>query len=109
MFTGWGRGISGFLGEARMSDIKAGDLVMVVRSNGCPCPAHPISLGRVFRVSAIAEYRSLYCAACGKKTNANKAVVAHDGPNLGYWIGRLKKIDPPVIPESVTEREELTA
>lgn len=89
-----------------MSEIRQGDLVMVVRSNGCVCCAQR-SLGRVFRVATLRKYR-LRCD-CGRITHNEPTLSAGDGGQRGYAISRLIKIDPPSIPEFSKTDEEIAA
>lgn len=88
-----------------MSEIKAGDLVMTVRPRTC-CPAYS-KLGRIGRVMALhAETR--FCPDCLRPRPAGTVFAMIEGSNGGgVDVSRLKKIDPPALPESVTE--ELTA
>lgn len=83
-----------------MSDIKAGDLVIVVRQNGCTCRP-PQSLGMVFTVAKVAATpRQLHCG-CGRPTIVDRNALMAGG--ACFAISRLKKINPPA--ETTDTRE----
>jgi hypothetical protein len=85
-----------------MSDIKAGDLVMVVKAQ--PCCGSPMGLGLFFTVSSVESFPNM-CLCCAKTT---VSVVVCPDPRGGYPIQRLIKIDPPALPESIERKKELT-
>jgi hypothetical protein len=84
-------------------DIKAGDLVAVVKPT--PCCGRADALGRVFTVGAVvtAPGRCSFCGAISFDTQAMQ-------PN-GRWIvlSRLQKIRPLCTPESIVERMTVKA
>jgi hypothetical protein len=86
-----------------MSDIKVGDLVMVVKP--IHCCGGTTSIGRVFVVQAIAIARGV-CGNC--LTNHPPMPVAFINDWFRYDIPRLIKIDPPALPESIERKKELT-
>jgi len=71
-----------------MSDIKAGDLVMVVKPRQCCGSSHAI--GKVFLVVSVG-IETVNCSICGKE---EKMVVARVSTGLMGDISRLKKIPP---------------
>jgi hypothetical protein len=75
--------------------IQVGDLVQVVRSNGCTCGAPQKSLGRVFRVSAIKTYLAgSKCSDCKRDLTDRPYVCASDDGRREYGLPRLKRIPP---------------
>ncbi len=91
------------------NDIKAGDLVMVVRPRTCcgNCDA----LGSVFTVSNI-EQSLAVCNDCKAEdwcVMAGDGTVNETGIDNGVEIERLIKINPPAQPESTKTRKEITA
>ncbi len=84
-----------------MSDIKAGDLVMVVRPTLCCNVAGPAT-GRIFVVEDVFVMPCV-CNGCDQIVITRYAMQ----PNgKSIQMGRLIRIDPPALPESVeTERE----
>lgn len=86
-----------------MSDIKAGDLVMVVRGHVC-------NVGKVWRVHSIV--RSIYpqrCMTCGAVWESTHPLfVTINNSGQGYCLDRLKKIDPPSEVEFTKTERELT-
>ena len=85
-----------------MSDIKAGDVVMVVKPT--PCCGSKNKIGFAFRVVSVIRLADGQCWGCGKRFSATIADV--EGGGFGPQLSRLIRIDPPALPESVeTERE----
>jgi len=82
-----------------MSDIKAGDLVMVIKAQ--PCCGEAKDIGLVFRVSSVERFQNI-CLSCN---HIDLFVLACPNQTGGFPIKRLLKIDPPALPES-TEREK---
>jgi hypothetical protein len=86
-----------------MSNIKMGDLVMVVKPQ--PCCGGDRGVGRLFEVEAIENDYStcVHCKAISKSTYAKR-------PNVNDWVSfsRLIKIDPPALPESLEREKELS-
>ena len=89
-----------------MSDIKAGDLVMVVR---WPCCGH--GLGAIFQVKSVFTYprgARPICVRCwtvhDHEPVADALYPFHLAP-----ISWLKKIDPPAESERAEHREEIAA
>ncbi len=87
-----------------MSDIKAGDLVMVVREKSCGCESL-IPVGAPYVVARI-NPAGAKCEFCGSG-DPNAAFDRGDGIGAVAW--RLIKIDPPPVAEDVPAVEELTA
>jgi hypothetical protein len=86
-----------------MSEIKAGDLVMVVRPTTC-CNWSG-NVGEIFRVADVSlDYSECGCRYYGKE-------LAALDPGDGTWcdVSQLIKIDPPPVAEDVPAVEELTA
>ena len=89
-----------------MSEIKAGDLVMVVKRRRCGCPSDVT--GMVFRVRSVVVNSGYYCNQCGAVEETVIVFVdGFDGAALPMW--RLIEIDPPPIAEDAPAVEELTA
>lgn len=85
-----------------MSDIKPGDLVMVVKPQRC-CGGVAL-LGKVFVVQKI-DSKKLHCISCNHLHAAE--MIAIDQEGFGYFPQRLKKIDPPSEGDSLPTRKEL--
>jgi hypothetical protein len=75
-----------------MSEIKKGDLVMVVR---WPCCG--IFVGRVFTVIAMHYHANLTCDNCGSRTENETVAESNlaDGNCVHAHVSWLKKIEPP--------------
>lgn len=86
-----------------MSDIKVGDLVMIVKPTLC-CGVGK-SLGQIFTVCALVDATRSIFPRCG---STHAARLAQDG-NDRRWceIDRLKKIDPPAEGDSLPTRADL--
>lgn len=87
-----------------MSDIKPGDLVMVVR---WPCCQR--KLGVIYKVAGFnISPRLCQCAYClefgPREPTAYDSEFCHSTP-----VSWLLKIDPPAIPEAIERKEELPA
>lgn len=89
-----------------MSAIKAGDLVMVVRPTPC-CGTPTKTNGVVFVVVKVETRGPFYCKTCGHRFSQIKSAYRVDGRNVD--VGRLIRIDPPALPESVETEREVTA
>lgn len=87
-----------------MSDIKAGDLVMVVREKSCGCESL-IPVGAPYVVARI-NPAGAKCEFCGD-SDSNASFDRVDG--VGAVGSRLIKIDPPPVAEDVPAVEELAA
>ncbi len=95
-----------------MSDeIKEGDLVMVVR--GLKCCGKSIKIGFPFKVAEISYFdaptgsRCIHCRSTGFASG--EIAYFERGKGKGIFLYQLKKIDPPALPESVDESQEVTA
>lgn len=86
-----------------MSDIKTGDLVMVVRPT--PCCGRADGIGTVYRAADVASVEA-YCDWCGRDSSG--VVVWHEDDS-GCHVSRLIRIDPPALPESVKTSLEVSA
>jgi len=85
-----------------MSDIKAGDLVMVVRPSTC-CGNSSL-LGSIFTVDDV--FRGIgRCGRCGHIHTLPVDIV--ETPNLSLLASTLKKIDPPAEGDSLPTRKDL--
>lgn len=83
-----------------MSNIKPGDLVMVVKP--IICCGNTSSIGYVFNpVKVEMTGRFGVCEHCG--AISNPSICAHDSGGFAYDLPRLIKIDPPPISEDTTE------
>ena len=89
-----------------MSDIRVGDLVMVVR---WPCCGG--GLGHIMRVVSIFDDREKYirahCSICGVSDRLGLTAYGDDGWRVP--VNRLKRIDPPAEDERIETNEEITA
>jgi hypothetical protein len=85
-----------------MSDIKAGDLVMVVRGSSCCGASH--FMGLPFTVHSVESLAGV-CAKCG--AFKLKTFVCRDR-YYGFEESSVIKIDPPALPESIERKKELT-
>ena len=84
-----------------MSEIKKGDLVMVVR--GVPCCGRTDKLGSVFVVLEGRVTPNVTCAYCGASLpHGDVSVMCNDGHARQRY--RLKKIDPPATGDEVSTR-----
>jgi hypothetical protein len=92
------------------NEIRVGDLVMVVRPNGCPS-CEQVSLGKVFAVTAInGIYTSWYCTKCDRDTTDKIGTdVSIQTVGGKFHSRRLKRIAPLSEPESVETNERITA
>ena len=88
-----------------MSDIKVGDLVMVVKSSLC-CGSTD-GIGETFVVRWLGRPNG-QCEACGNCRPTYGADSVTNGDD-GYDLRRLKRIPPLSDLERVTDKEELTA
>jgi hypothetical protein len=91
-----------------MSEIKKGDLVMVLRNGRHRCPNGGLFkgagiTGAFFTVDKVSQHRG-QCRACGADFG-NQRWAMYSGPNKPRWVPfhRLKKIDPPA--ESTGEQD----
>jgi glutamate/tyrosine decarboxylase-like PLP-dependent enzyme len=88
-----------------MSNIKVGDLVMVVKP--APCCGSNNSLGRVFTVGSREPKSKLWCPKCGHVSHRTD-VHAVDVGVAFVQAERLIKIDPPALTESLEREKELS-
>ena len=76
-----------------MSDIKVGDLVVVIKSNGCSCAAPSKTIGLIFRVNEIRLSHNARCGAC--KIPMEDTICAFGDLDDGAFdMPRLKRIPP---------------
>jgi hypothetical protein len=85
-----------------MSNIKVGDLVMVVKPAVCCGSVN--SIGRIFPVEGIERVYG-QCAHCGMRGHEYGAKIANGRYVL---LTRIIKIDPPALPESLEREKELS-
>ena len=86
-----------------MSQIKPGDLVMIVRGTPC-CGATRGNLGIPFIVGSVEDCR-VWCNDCGSERMVRLVEAESGDPNAE--AGMLIKIDPPA--QDVETREEMVA
>ena len=86
-----------------MSDIKVGDLVMIVKPTVC-C-GYAGRIGRVFRAGRF-NTKSAKCSLCGARATSFVGVL---NPESGKFVDvvRLIKIDPPAEGDSLPTRADL--
>lgn len=87
-----------------MSEIRKGDLVMVVNTERCGCVQ---VLGKVFRVVDVQRDESSWCGQCDAKLPTE--LSAADGTGAWFSLRTLRRIDPPAEQTDTTTDEELTA
>ena len=87
-----------------MSEIKVGDLVMVVKPSNCCSNYRQSFYGRHFVVSNILVNVKCECTICGCNYIAS---LAESERGRAIEIERLKKIDPPSEGDSLPTRKEL--
>lgn len=88
-----------------MSEIKAGDLVMVVRLYPC-CGGG--RLGDIFRAGQVGPSgATILCPHCN--TALPPAMITETEEDTVCHLHRLKRIDPLTEPESIEHREEQPA
>ena len=87
-----------------MSDIKVGDLVIVVRV--ALCCGNAKSLGKIFKTGE--HYSGIaVCPRCGNKDPVNGFFDANQ--YAVYETSRLKKIPPLTEPKTTEHRDEVKA
>ena len=74
-----------------MSDIKVGDLVVVVR--GAPCCGNTQHLGLVFRVAVIFPLEG-HCNHCGEEPPPQYGADYELESDSGFSLSTLKRIPP---------------
>jgi hypothetical protein len=90
-----------------MSDIKVGDLVVVVHPS--KCIGGMDGLGHTFRATEVRHIRGNWsCYYCLKRHNTNTHVVT-DGDGVDWAGYRLKKIPPLADLQTQRQTEEITA
>ena len=87
-----------------MSDIKAGDLVMIVKPDFC-CGAGLDEIGKIFTATYVGKHMG-QCSECGY---CCEEVLVCDDENYdeGFSAYRLIKINPPSIDESITTNQHI--
>lgn len=91
-------------------EIKAGELVMVVR--GMPCCNRSGYFGFTFKVGEIflsSDLSSYACKFCGTEAKDYGLSAEDTTGDYTFFLCELKRIDPPALPESVDEAQEVTA
>lgn len=88
-----------------MSEIKVGDMVMVVRGMPC-CGATGRHMGHTFVVSAVKPQDVGNCSYCGHFFEI--VPTARDESFKPCPIYRLKRIDPPALDETLETSREVT-
>jgi hypothetical protein len=88
-----------------MSDIKAGDLVMIVRGMPCCGGSGGWSFGEPFTVTELETVFDCGCAECGAPFP--EAVVAHEEGGNEAFVYCLQKIDPSAEGDTLPTRANL--
>jgi hypothetical protein len=89
-----------------MRNIKAGDLVMVVKPKPCGCAD---TIGTPFTVKRIEPHALIgKCKICGREWLNRGWLFFSDGANTGANSSMVIKIDPPALPESLEREKELS-
>lgn len=88
-----------------MSEIKAGDLVMVVKPRRCGCTNGLGFIGSVLSIST--DNRVGYCDQCESKTFPPYTPTVELILGHHTEISRLKKIDPPATGDSLPTRKNI--
>jgi len=88
-----------------MSDeIRAGDLVVIVKPAACGCAS---SIGKVFKVLKVGNTVS-HCGTCKENFGEGRfAWRSFDGIGHGAQVSRLKRINPPSKGDSLPTRREM--
>ena len=89
-----------------MSEIRAGDLVMVVRAT--PCCGRLYGLGEVYRVWNIEQEFGTRCRYC-KKSKNGQLVAVREGQRLGRSVAVLRRLDPDALKDDIPQRDEVPA
>jgi hypothetical protein len=82
--------------------IKVGDLVMIVRPKTC-CHNYKLGIPRTVIAFALSEYQCFHC-----RHEHPTAFLAQLDNQDWVLVSRLKKIDPPELPESLEREKELS-
>ena len=85
-----------------MSDIKAGDLVMVVRPT--PCCNDTQFIAHIFTAQSVRDARA-YCGMCGKRHPGVTAII--DSGEMFFIRSTVRKIDPPAEGDSLPTRKDI--
>ena len=89
-----------------MSEIKKGDLVVVIRANDCGCPDR---IGTVFTVTKVirsTQFRR--CQICGDTSEFTHHLVAEGQEKGTVGLNRLRKIDPDQASDREREFDQLS-
>lgn len=98
--------VGGYWEGCRVNNIEVGCMVEIIRPSKCNCCTY---LGERFIVSEVRMSRGqLECHTCGKLTEI-EMIAIDSAVGLCCELYRLKRIDPPAIPESVETENEVTA
>lgn len=91
-----------------MSEIKVGDLVVIIKPIAC-C-GYSSGIGRIFRVSEFTKGKAGdVCPYCHSRKPAITIALFEGNGHIGAEISRLKKLDPPTEDETVSTDTEITA
>lgn len=91
-----------------MSEIRAGDLVVITKPRRCGCDD---SIGHIFEVGAVKSTGpGGQCWRCKARTYSAGAIVAHN-PTSGCWteFSRLRRLDPDALKDDIPHRDEVPA
>jgi len=86
-----------------MSDIKPGDLVMVVKPKRC-CGGG--SLGLLFTAGSSPFRSGWLCTQC-QRSSTGAVITTHEGDGWVIEVDRVKKIDPLTEDDSLPTRRDL--
>ena len=87
-----------------MSEIKVGDMVIIVKSTPC-CKSYQ-NIGKIYKVLNIRR-ALLTCEICNKEYIENSAVLFKN--NCGLAINRVIKIEPLNEQEQIIEQKKIEA
>ena len=92
-----------------MSDIKVGDLVMVVRKHPCTrCQFEDRLMGLIFRVAEIESVLNTICE-CGAPLGRKPIAIKNAGSKRGVAVARLRRLPPLSELEGEKREEEIRA
>lgn len=87
------------------SQIKAGDLVMVVKPPACVGGAPGV--GHVFQVLEVITHNATICLHC--RRSHGRVEIALEREDAGWETWRLQRIDPPAETVTRVTKEEIKA
>ena len=87
-----------------MSEIKSGDLVMVVKTKPCCGTGR---LGYTFTAASNPFRSSWVCLSCGRVNPEETVIETDEGNGRIVSVDRIKKIDPPAEGDDLPTRRDL--